>query len=68
MNGLPRIKHHVSAQKDLGWALVVVSVIPATQEAEIRRITVQSQPRQTVLKDPILEKPFTKKGWWSGSR
>jgi hypothetical protein len=20
------------------------------------------------LRDPILKKPFTKKGWWSGSR
>jgi hypothetical protein len=38
-------------------------VIPATQEAEIRRITVQSQPRQILKK-----KPITKKGWWSGSR
>jgi hypothetical protein len=43
-------------------------VILATQEAEVRRITVQSQPRQTVLRDPILKKPFTKKGWWSGSQ
>jgi hypothetical protein len=33
------------------------------QEAEIRRIMVQSQPGQIVLGDPILKKPFTKKGW-----
>jgi hypothetical protein len=37
-------------------------VIPATQEAEIRRIVVQSQSRQIVLRDPILNKPITKKG------
>jgi hypothetical protein len=36
-------------------------VILATQEAEIRRITVPSQAGQTVLQDPILKKPFTKK-------
>jgi hypothetical protein len=34
----------------------------ATQETEIRRIEVQSQPRQTVLHYPILKKSITKKG------
>jgi hypothetical protein len=32
----------------------------ATQEAEIRRIAVQSQPGQ--IMSPYLEKPITKKG------
>jgi hypothetical protein len=32
-------------------------VTPATQEAEIRRIAVLSQPRQIVLQDPILKNP-----------
>jgi hypothetical protein len=36
-------------------------VILATQEAEIRRIVIQSQSRQIVPQDPILKKPFTKK-------
>jgi hypothetical protein len=36
-------------------------VILATQEAEIRRIAIQSQPGQIVLQDPISKKPFTKK-------
>jgi hypothetical protein len=36
-------------------------VILATQEAEIRRIEVQSQPRQTVLQDPS-SKALYKKG------
>jgi hypothetical protein len=31
-------------------------IILATQETEIRRITVQSQPRANSLPDPILEK------------
>jgi hypothetical protein len=31
-------------------------IILATQEAEIRRITVQSQPGKIVLRDPHLEK------------
>jgi hypothetical protein len=38
--------------------------ILATQEAESRRITVQSQQ----FKRPISKKPITIKGWWSGSR
>jgi hypothetical protein len=39
-----------------------MSVILATQEAEIRRITVQSQSEQIVLRDPISKIPFTKIG------
>jgi hypothetical protein len=31
-------------------------VIPATQEAEIRRISFWSQPRENSLRDPILKK------------
>jgi hypothetical protein len=42
----------------LGWAPLIL----VTQEADIRRITVRSQPRQIVPWDPILKKPFTKKG------
>jgi hypothetical protein len=49
-------------------APVVMSVILATQETEIGGITVQSQPGQIVLQDPISKNPFAKKGWWSGSR
>jgi hypothetical protein len=37
-------------------------VILTTQEVEIRRISVQANS----LGDSILEKPITKKGWWSG--
>jgi hypothetical protein len=36
-------------------------VIPATQEAEIRRISVRSQPRENSSRDPVSKKPFTKK-------
>jgi hypothetical protein len=40
-------------------------VILATQEVEIRKIGVQSQPRQIgKLGDPISKTPITKKGWW----
>jgi hypothetical protein len=42
----------------------LIPVILATQEAEIRRITVQSQPGQIVPGDPISKKPITKQGWW----
>jgi hypothetical protein len=42
-------------------------VVLATQEAEIRRIVVQSQPGQIVLKNLSGKKPSQIKGWWSGS-
>jgi hypothetical protein len=42
-------------------------VILDSQEAEIRRIAVRSQPGQIVGKT-LSKKPFTKQGWWSGSR
>jgi hypothetical protein len=48
--------------------LWLTPVIPATQEAEIRRIVVRSQPRANSSRDPISKKPITKKqrwGWWS---
>jgi hypothetical protein len=34
-------------------------VIPATQEAEIRRMVASSQPQANSLGDPILKKPIT---------
>jgi hypothetical protein len=42
-------------------------VIITTQEAEIRRIKVQSQPEQIILQDSISKIPNTKMGWQSGS-
>jgi hypothetical protein len=41
-----------------------MSVILATQEADIRRIMVQSQSKTN---RHISKKPNTKQGWWSGS-
>jgi hypothetical protein len=51
-----------------GLEAQLTPVIPATQEAGIRRIAVQSQPQADSSQVPISEKPVTKKGWWSGSR
>jgi hypothetical protein len=45
-------------------------VILDTQEAEIRRITIQSQLREIVqatLAQKKKKKKSQKKGWWSGS-
>jgi hypothetical protein len=43
------------------WALVATSVIPATQEAEIRRISIRSQPRQIVHKILSRKTPSQKR-------
>jgi hypothetical protein len=45
----------------------LMPAILTTQDVEIRRISVQSQPRKIVLGELISKKPFTKKGWWNGS-
>jgi hypothetical protein len=45
----------------------LMPVILATQKAEIRRTAVQSQPWINSLRNPILKKPVTKKGWQSSS-
>jgi hypothetical protein len=45
----------------------LMPVILGTQEAEIRRIAVQSQPRQ-IAHETLSQKNSSKKGWQSGSR
>jgi hypothetical protein len=52
-------------KESINPVLMAQSVIVAIQEAEIRRITLQSQPRQIVL-DPISKKPITEKERWNG--
>jgi hypothetical protein len=42
-------------------------LIPHPWEAEIRKITVQSQSRQIVCETLSRKNPNTKKGCWSGS-
>jgi predicted secreted acid phosphatase len=45
----------------------LMPVILTTQEAEIRRIAVQSQSQANTFGDPILKKLIIKKEWQSGS-
>jgi hypothetical protein len=45
----------------------LMPVILATQEAESRRIRVQSQVGQIMGKTLSWKKPITKKDWWNGS-
>jgi hypothetical protein len=52
------------SQAGLQWLTLVIL---ATQMTEIRRIVVQSQPGQIIHETLSRKKPFTKKGWWSGS-
>jgi hypothetical protein len=42
--------------------LWLMPIIRATQKAEIRRITVQSQPRGNSSRDPISKIPITRAG------
>jgi hypothetical protein len=49
------------------WAQLVHTCNLATQEAEVRRIMVRSQPGQIVHKTLSRKYP-SKKGWQSGSR
>jgi hypothetical protein len=44
---------------------VAHTIILATQEAEIRRIAVQSHPEAKSSKDPISKIPNTKQDWWT---
>jgi hypothetical protein len=68
ITGITGLSHHTQPQNTVFKCIEsarhqwLTPVILATQEAEIKRITVQSQPRQIVLQDPISKKPFTKKG------
>jgi hypothetical protein len=51
----------VSSLKKQSQAPLPMPVIPATQEAESRRIMVRSRPWGNSSRDPISTKPFTKK-------
>jgi hypothetical protein len=53
--------------KNLAGHRWLMHIILAIQEAEIRKIVVQSQPGQIVHVDPILQNP-SQKGWWSASK
>jgi hypothetical protein len=55
-------------RKIVGRQWLMPSIL-ATQEAEIRKIEVQSQAKKTVCETLSGKKPIIqKKDWWSGSR
>jgi hypothetical protein len=63
---LPKLKRK-RKEKKRAWRQWLTPVILATQEAEIRRIKIQSQTQTNISRDPISKIPNTKKGWRSGS-
>jgi hypothetical protein len=50
-------------RKSISWAQWLTPVILATWDAEIRRITVQGQFRQTVQETPQLQNTESKVSW-----
>jgi hypothetical protein len=52
-------KTNLASHQEISYCYV--PVILATREAEIRRIVVQSQPRQ-IVRETLSQK----KGWWNG--
>jgi hypothetical protein len=54
--------------KEVGQALVLTPVILDTNEAEIRRIVIGSQPGHIVHKTLSQKKLNIRQGWWRGSR
>jgi hypothetical protein len=47
-------------KKPLGWAPWLMPIILTTEEADLRRITVGSQPQAVNLQDPISKNPSQK--------
>jgi hypothetical protein len=64
--------YHLAKVVPQNWTTVryqwLMPVIPATQEAEIRRSMVWSQPGQIVRETLSWKNPSQKLGWWNGSR
>jgi hypothetical protein len=58
---VPPKKKKKKEKKKVGFQWLMPITL-ATQEAEMRRITVQSQPRQIVCETLSQKKPITKKG------
>jgi hypothetical protein len=57
---VPTSEHlRIICQSDILW---LTPVVLATQEAEIRRITVQNQPRQIVRETLSQKNPSQRKG------
>jgi hypothetical protein len=62
------VEKHLILEASLARHWWFTPVILTAQEAEIRRITVQSQPGQIVWETLSRKKKnITKKGWWWGS-
>jgi hypothetical protein len=62
------LKYFFDLKANLARHRWLMPIILATQEAEIRRTEVQSQPGQMVLETLSQKALSPKKGWWNGSR
>jgi hypothetical protein len=50
-------------KKKKAWCHWLTAIILATQEAQVRKTAIQSQPWANKFLDHISKKKFTKKGW-----
>jgi hypothetical protein len=51
-----------------GWVLVAHACNPSYSGGRDQEALSSKLAQANSSQDPLLKKPFTKKGWWSGSR
>jgi hypothetical protein len=61
-------RKHLLSRTNQSQVLVAHACNPRYPGGSDQDICGSKPARRSILRDPILKKSFTKKGWWSGSR